>query len=47
MFKKRICSIIVNKGGRPYGIFTERDLLTKVLSEEVRLDKKSWGLLHK
>jgi predicted transcriptional regulator len=40
MFKKRIGSIIVNKAGRPYGIFTERDLLTKVLSEEVRLDKK-------
>jgi CBS domain-containing protein len=40
MFKKRIGSIIVNKSGTPYGIFTERDLLTRVLSEEVRLDKK-------
>ena len=40
MSKKRIGSIMVNKGGRPYGIFTERDLLTRVLSEEVRLDQK-------
>ncbi len=40
MFKKSIGSIIVNKGGTPYGIFTERDLLTRVLSEEVRLDKR-------
>lgn len=38
MSKKRLGSIMVNKGGRPYGIFTERDLLTRVLSEEVRLD---------
>ena len=40
MFKKRIGSIIVNKGGIPYGIFTERDLLTRVISEEVRLDNR-------
>lgn len=40
MSKKRIGSIMINKGERPYGIFTERDLLTRILSEEVRLDHK-------
>ena len=35
MFKENIGSVIVNKDERPYGIFTERDFLTKVLSKEV------------
>ena len=33
--KKRIGSVIVLKNGKPYGIFTERDLLTNVLSNDV------------
>jgi CBS domain-containing protein len=40
MSKKRIGSVIVNKGGMPYGIFTERDVLTRVLPEEVGLHQK-------
>ena len=38
---------MVNKDERPYGIFTERDLLTKVLSKEVRSTGKNWRLLLK
>jgi len=33
MGEKRIGSIIVKREGKPYGIFTERDLLSKVLLE--------------
>jgi CBS domain-containing protein len=33
MGEKRIGSVIVTKEGKPYGIFTERDLLSKVLLE--------------
>ncbi len=35
MHKKRIGSVIVLKNGKPYGIFTERDLLINVLSNDV------------
>ncbi|MGC2427156.1 MAG: CBS domain-containing protein [Nitrososphaeraceae archaeon] len=38
--KRRIGSVIVTKDEKPYGIFTERDLLTKVLSKGVELDEK-------
>ncbi|MDI9643484.1 MAG: CBS domain-containing protein [Archaeoglobaceae archaeon] len=31
MGEKRIGSVVVSKEGKPYGIFTERDLLSKVL----------------
>lgn len=31
MGEKRIGSVIVSKEGKPFGIFTERDLLSKVL----------------
>lgn len=31
MGERRIGSVIVTKDGKPYGIFTERDLLSKVL----------------
>jgi len=31
MGEKRIGSVIVTKEGKPYGIFTERDLLSKVI----------------
>jgi CBS domain-containing protein len=31
MGKERIGSVIVDKAGKPWGIFTERDLLTKVI----------------
>ncbi len=32
MGERRIGSVIVTKDGKPYGIFTERDLLSKVLT---------------
>ena len=35
MHKKRIGSVIVLKNKKPYGIFTERDLLVNVLSNDV------------
>ncbi len=35
MYKKRIGSVIVLKNKKPYGIFTERDLLVNVLSNDV------------
>jgi CBS domain-containing protein len=35
MHKKRIGSVIVLKNGKPYGIFTERDLLINVLSCDI------------
>jgi CBS domain-containing protein len=39
MGKERIGSVIVNKGGKPWGIFTERDLLTKVIYMGGSLDQ--------
>lgn len=33
MGEKRIGSVVVTKEGKPFGIFTERDLLSKVLVE--------------
>jgi CBS domain-containing protein len=33
MGQRRIGSVLVTKEGKPYGIFTERDLLSKVLLE--------------
>ncbi len=38
MFKKRIGSVIVTADGSPYGIFTERDLLNKVIGQGVDID---------
>lgn len=35
MYKKRIGSVIVLKHKKPYGIFTERDLLVNVLANDV------------
>ena len=35
MYKKRIGSVIVLKNKKPYGIFTERDLLVNVLANDV------------
>lgn len=40
MFKKRIGSIIVTADGRPNGILTERDLLNKVIGQDVDIDEK-------
>lgn len=37
MGQKRIGSLIIQKGSEPYGIFTERDLLSKVLLSDVSL----------
>jgi CBS domain-containing protein len=39
MGKERIGSVIVNKAGKPWGIFTERDLLTKVIYMGGSLDE--------
>jgi CBS domain-containing protein len=39
MGKERIGSVIVKKEGRPWGIFTERDLLTKVMYLKGNLEK--------
>jgi CBS domain-containing protein len=38
MGKKRIGSVIVTRGGKPYGIFTERDLLSGFLARKMPLD---------
>lgn len=40
MHQKRIGSVIVTKNETPYGIFTERDLLVKVLLKNVDLEEK-------
>jgi CBS domain-containing protein len=40
MLKKRIGSVIVSADGGPTSIFTERDLLTKVLSRKVDLHER-------
>ncbi len=39
MFKKRIGSVLVNKDQKPFGIFTERDLL-KVLMKNIPLPER-------
>ncbi|MEM0359496.1 MAG: CBS domain-containing protein [Candidatus Hadarchaeales archaeon] len=39
MGKKRIGSVLVTLHGQPYGIFTERDLLSKVLAKGVDLKR--------
>ncbi|MEN3007023.1 MAG: CBS domain-containing protein [Candidatus Methanosuratincola petrocarbonis] len=40
MGKERIGSLIVTKEGKPWGIFTERDLLSKVIYKEVSLEEE-------
>jgi signal-transduction protein with cAMP-binding, CBS, and nucleotidyltransferase domain len=40
MGEKRIGSVIVNKDGEPFGIFTERDLLTTFLAKGKTLQSK-------
>jgi len=40
MHQRRIGSVLVAKKGKPFGIFTERDLLTKILRGEKGLDAK-------
>lgn len=40
MLKKRIGSVIVTANGSPYGIFTERDLLNKVMEKGIDVDEK-------
>jgi len=43
MHKKRIGSVIVEKNRKPFGIFTERDLLVNVLNNDVKLSGKVGG----
>ena len=38
MGEKRIGSVIITSDGAPVGIFTERDLITKLLAEEKELN---------
>ncbi len=40
MYKKRIGSVIITKNERPYGIFTERNLLLNVLTKDDNLRKR-------
>ncbi len=40
MGEKHIGSVIVTEGGKPSGIFTERDLLTKILLKDHSLIKE-------
>lgn len=40
MLKKGIGSVVVTQNGSPYGIFTERDLLNRVLAEQVDIEDK-------
>lgn len=40
MHEKRIGSIIVTKNERPYGIFTERDLICNLLAIESKMDEE-------
>lgn len=40
MFKKGIGSVVVTANGSPYAIFTERDLLNRVLGEHVDIEDK-------
>ena len=39
MSRKRVCSVVVSKNHKPLGIFTERDLVKKVLNSHVSMDK--------
>ncbi|MDE1769268.1 MAG: CBS domain-containing protein [Thaumarchaeota archaeon] len=43
MYKKRIGSVIVLKNNKPYGIFTERDLLVNVLANDVEIHNPVGG----
>jgi CBS domain-containing protein len=43
MGEKHIGSLIVTKNNRPAGIFTERDLLSKVLLAGIAMDKSKIG----
>ena len=38
MGKMRIGSVLVNDSGKPFGIFTERDLLTKILAPSLSME---------
>jgi len=40
MQEKRIGSVLITKKGEPYAIFTERDLLSKVLAKGEKLSRK-------
>lgn len=40
MLKKGIGSVVVTMNGSPYGIFTERDLLNRVLAEHVDIEDR-------
>lgn len=40
MLKKGIGSVVVTQNGSPYGIFTERDLLNRVLAEHIDIEDK-------
>jgi signal-transduction protein with cAMP-binding, CBS, and nucleotidyltransferase domain len=40
MLKKGIGSVVVSANGSPYAIFTERDLLNRVLGEHVDIEDK-------
>lgn len=43
MHKKRIGSVIVLKNKKPYGIFTERDLLVNVIANDVEIHNSVGG----
>jgi len=40
MGEMRIGSVLINESGKPRGIFTERDLLTKVLARKLSMEAK-------
>jgi predicted transcriptional regulator len=40
LYERRVGSVIVMKDNKPYGIFTERDLLTKVISKGLQLSER-------
>jgi CBS domain-containing protein len=40
LHEKRVGSVIVIKDNKPYGIFTERDVLTRVISKGVQLSER-------
>ncbi|WP_337863766.1 CBS domain-containing protein [Nitrososphaera sp.] len=40
MYKRRIGSVLIEKDGQPFGIFTERDLMSRVLAQNVDLEDK-------
>lgn len=40
MLKKGIGSVVVTQSGSPYGIFTERDLLNRVLAKHIDIEDK-------